>query len=304
MDELQKIRAFLDVVENGSFSAAARRQDVSISSIARRVASLEDELGVRLLNRNTRHLSVTEAGELYYKRTREAVRDLDSARVEACSYQATVKGTLRVSLRISVGVMVLPELHRFLNANPGLTVDLALTDERLDLLQHNIDVAVWVGHLNDSELIARLLSSGKRLLCASPKYLAQHGTPSHPSDLSGHQCLAFKAPTYSGTWNFSKGEERWDIKAEGPFSSSSGLALMSAAVSGMGLVVLQKYMIQKELEAGTLQVVLPEYEVSPTDAHSAIYAVYLHSRHLAPKARAFIDFLLSCFKENESTPVP
>lgn len=225
MDELQKIRAFIDVVENGSFSAAARRQDVSISSIARRVAALEDDLGVRLINRNTRRLSVTEAGEVYYRRTQDALRDLDSARVEATSYQSSVKGVLRVSLRVSVGVMVLPELNRFLEMHPGLAIELSLTDERIDLLKNNIDVAVWVGELNDSELIARLLSSGRRLTCGSPIYFDRHGVPEQPSDLADHQCLTFRAPDYDGTWRFTKGDERWEIRATGPFQSSSGLAL-------------------------------------------------------------------------------
>jgi DNA-binding transcriptional LysR family regulator len=304
MDELQKIRAFLDVVENGSFSAAARMQDASVSSVARRVAALEDDLGVRLLNRTTRKLAVTEAGELYYQRAREAVRDLDSARVEASSFQQSIKGVLRVSLRLSVGEMVIPELKRFLDDYPGLTVGLSLTDERLDLLQNNIDVAVWVGSLDDSELVARLLSSGRRLLCASPDYLARHGVPTHPSELSDHQCLAFRAPNYDGTWRFHKDGDLWNIRANGPLQSSSGLALMSAALSGLGIVVLQKYMVQKELEAGTLKAILTDYEVSPTDADSAIYAVYPHSRHLAPKARAFIDFLIGCFREIEAKPLP
>ncbi len=304
MDELLKIRTFIDVVENGSFSAAARRQDVSISSIARRVASLEEDLGVRLLNRNTRNLSVTEAGELYYRQSREAVRGLDAARVEATAFQETIKGLLRVSLRISVGMMVLPHLRRFLDEHPGMSIELSLTDERLDLLQNNIDVAVWVGPLDDSELIARQLSPGKRLLCASPDYLASHGTPQHPGDLSEHECLIFRASSYDQLWYFRQGEEIIEMTVDGPFQSSSGLALMSAAMSGMGLVVLQKYMIQDELEAGTLVAVLTDYEVSPTKADSSINVVYSHSRLLAPKARAFIDFLVSCFREIEARPLP
>lgn len=304
MDELLKIRTFIDVVENGSFSAAARKQDVSISSIARRVAALEEDLGVRLLNRNTRNLSVTEAGELYYRQSREAVRGLDAARVEATSFQEDIKGMLRVSLRISVGVMVLPKLERFLEEHPDLSIELSLTDERLDLLQNNIDVAVWFGPLDDSELIARHLSAGHRLLCASPDYIAKHGKPKRPEDLANHRCLTFKATSYSTKWFFKKDEEAIEMEVDGPFRSSSGLALMSAAISGMGLVMVQKYMIQNELDAGTLVPLLTDYEVSPTTSDSSINAVYSHSRMLAPKARAFIDFLVDCFKEIEQKPLP
>lgn len=304
MDELLKIRTFIDVVENGSFSAAARKQDVSISSIARRVASLEEDLGVRLLNRNTRNLSVTEAGQLYYDQSREAVRGLDAARVEATSFQEDIKGLLRVSLRISVGIMVLPKMQRFLAENPGLSVDVSLTDDRLDLLKNNIDVAVWLGTLDDSELIARQLSPGKRVLCASPRYLEENGTPKTPEDLKNHQCLTFRAAGYEPKWYFAREGETLEVEADGAFRSSSGLALMSAATSGMGLVVLQKYMIQDELDAGKLVRVLSDYDVSPTKTDPMISVVYSHSRMLAPKARAFIDFLVECFREIEDKPLP
>lgn len=299
MNELDKIHALIGAIENGSFAAAARQQDVSVSSIARRVAALEEDLGVRLVNRNTRRLSVTEAGDLYYRRTREAVRELEAAKLEATSFQHAVKGMLRVTLRVSVSLMILPLLARFLEANPGLSVDLALTDEPLDLLKNNIDVAVWIGQLSDSEMIARLLSPGHRIICASPDYLARRGTPQSPDDLAEHDCLAFRAANYDGVWRLSKGEQRWNIRANGPFQSSSALALMAVAASGLGLVMLQQHMVQKELDAGTLVPVLTDYFVSPTEADTAVYAVYPHSRHLAPKARAFIDFLIACFKESD-----
>jgi DNA-binding transcriptional LysR family regulator len=297
MDELYKIRAFLDVVDHGSFSAAARHAGVSVSSVARRIAALEDELGVRLLNRNTRRLSLTEAGTNFFQRTKEVIRELDSAKVEAQSFQTTITGLLRVSLRISVGMLVLPRVGEFLERHPGLVLDLSLTDERLDLLQNHIDVAVWIGQLSDSELIARLLSRGRRLVCASPDYLARHGEPSHPRELSDHLCMPHRAPNYDGTWRFTKGDERWDVCANGSFQSSSPLALMSAGMSGLGLVVLQYYMVASALKEGTLRAVLTDYEVSPTDADASIYAVYPHSRHLSPKARAFIDFLVDLFGE-------
>lgn len=296
MDELYKIRAFLGVVEHGSFSAASRHEGVSVSSIARRVAALEEDLGVRLLNRNTRSLSVTEAGQLFHDRTRDAVRELDSARLEASSYQTDVKGVLKVSMRVSMGEMVLPRIRTFLERHPDITMDFSLTDERLDLLQNNIDVAVWIGQLNDSELIARLLSHGRRVVCASPEYLEQHGEPQHPLDLSNHICMPHRAASYDGTWRFSKDGERWDIPANGPFQSSSPLALMSTAMSGLGLVVLQIYMIERALKEGTLKAILTDFEVSSTEADTAIYAVYPHSRYLSPKARAFIDFLIESFQ--------
>lgn len=295
MDDLVKIRAFIDVVNDGSFSAAARRQAVSTSSIARRVASLEDELGVRLVNRNTRSLSVTQAGEVYYEKARAALFDLEKARSEAASFQDEVKGILRVSLRISVGAAVLPRIKKFLDDHPNVELELDLTDERPDLLKNSIDVAVWVGELKDSELIARRLHPGKRLVCASPEYLAEAGKPVHPDDLANHECLIFRAPDYDGIWRFRKGGEVFEIVGKSSFRSSSGPALMAAALAGQGIVVVQKYMVEKELEAGTLVPILSDYEVDLSGTDSGIYAIYPHSRHLPPKTRAFIDFLLDCF---------
>lgn len=304
MDELYKIRAFLGVVEKGSFSAAARHEGVSVSSIARRVAALEEDLGVRLLNRNTRSLSVTEAGAHFCERTKEAVRELDSAKLEATSFQTSVKGMLKVSMRVSIGAMVLPKIKEFLERHPDVTLDLSLTDERLDLLQNTIDVAVWIGQLNDSDLIARLLSPGRRVVCASPGYLEQHGIPQHPSELQNHVCLPHRAPNYDGTWRFTKDGERFDFRANGSFQSSSPLALMSTAMAGLGLVVLQYFMVEAELKAGTLVAVLTDYHVSPTEADTAIYAVYPHSRYLSPKARAFIDFLVELFQQVDTEHLP
>jgi DNA-binding transcriptional LysR family regulator len=163
---------------------------------------------------------------------------------------------------------------------------------------------VWIGQLDDSDLIARLLSPGRRIVCGSPAYLAKHGVPQHPHELVDHVCLPHRAPNYDGTWRFSKDGERFDHRATGSFQSSSPLALTSTALSGLGLVVLQYYMVECELKAGTLQAVLSDYHVSPTQADTAIYVVYPHSRLLSPKARAFIDFLVELFKRVDSAPMP
>jgi DNA-binding transcriptional LysR family regulator len=302
-DEFLKIRTFIDVVEHGSFSAAARHENGSVSALARRVSALEEDLGVRLVNRNTRSLSITDAGQLFYERACELVRDLESAKAAAASFQETVKGVLRVSLRVSVGVLILPLIKAFLEANPGLRIEVDLTDERHDLLKNGIDVAVWVGELDDSDLIARVLSPGRRLLCGSPDYFEQYGVPDHPDQLRRHMCLPHRATGYDGTWRFAKDGEKWTIQADGPFATSSGLALMYAARSGLGLVVLQHYMVAEDLRAGRLRAVMTDFDVRPRDSDAMIHAVYPHSRLLSPKARAFIDFLASSFAAADQ-PIP
>ncbi|MDB5512191.1 MAG: Transcriptional regulator, LysR family [Enterovirga sp.] len=301
MDELSSIRAFIEVIESGSFSAAARRADASISSVARQVKALEDSLGVRLLNRTTRNQSLTEAGQIFYDRARAVVQELNAAKRDASSFQDSVKGLLRVTLRISTGsTMILPALPAFLERHPGLTIDVSLTDERLDLVANNIDVAVWLGHLDDSRIIAKRLSPSRRLLCGSPSYFQRRGIPENPDDLVHHNCLVFKANYYGNSWRFTKGGERVDIPVSGNLRSNTGPVLLSAALSGLGLVVLQEYMVRAALKDGTLQTVLSEYEVSPTEADTALYAVFPHSRGISPKARVFVDFLVELFKGREA----
>lgn len=297
MDELSCIRAFIEVTESGSFSAAARRADSSISSVARQVKSLEDSLGVRLLNRTTRHQSLTDAGQIFYDRVRAVVQDLNAAKRDASSFQDSVKGLLRVTLRISTAsTMILPALPAFLESHPGLTIDVSLTDERLDLVAHNIDVAVWLGHLDDSRIIAKRLSPSRRVLCGSPGYFKRMGIPEAPSDLARHNCLVFKSNYYGSSWRFTRDGSSLDVPVEGNLRSNTGPVLLSAALSGLGLVVLQEYMVRTALRAGELQTVLTEYEVSPTEADTALYAVYPHSKGMSPKARVFVDFLVDLFR--------
>ena len=204
MDEFTQIKTFIRVVQAGSFSAAARDSS-SISSVARQVKSLEDSLGMRLLNRTTRSLSLTDAGQHFYSRACELVRDFNSIVSETRSLQDEVRGTLKVTLRVSAGTtIVVPELPAFLKKYPELALDIHLTDERLDLVSNGIDVALWLGDLPDSELVARRLSPSNRIVCATTDYLAHNGIPTTPAELAKHNCLVFAGPHYKDRWIFFK----------------------------------------------------------------------------------------------------
>jgi DNA-binding transcriptional LysR family regulator len=304
MDELASIKSFVEVIDSGGFSAAARRANVSVSSMARQVKALEDHLGTRLLNRTTRSQSLTEAGRLFYDRVRELVRELDAAKKDVQSFQKDVKGLLRVTLRVSSASIILPALPSFLERHPDLTLDLSLTDERLDLVANGIDVAVWLGHLADSGLVARRLCPSWRVVCGSPAYFTRHGTPKKPIDLANHNCLVFKANRYGNVWKFTNGNEQVDVLVNGNIRSETGQVLLSGALSGLGLVLLQEYMVRSALAAGTLRTVLTEYDVSPTEGDTALYAVYPHSRGMSRNTRAFIDFLVALFRERKPANQP
>ena len=300
MNELGRVRTFIKVVEAGSFSAAARHES-SVSSVARQVKSLEDELGVRLLSRNSRRLSLTEPGRVFYERARAISNDLDAAKHEATSFQDSVKGLLKVSLRVSAGAsLITPALPAFLKQYPELTIDVTLTDERVDLIANNIDVAVWMGDLPDSDIVARQLSTSRRIMCGSPAYFKARGIPKDPEELHQHNCLIFSAPNYPDSWIFEKDGARQEVRVAGNMRSSNGLALLSAALADLGLIVVHEWMVRPQLAEGRLIRVFDEYAIKPTLAEAPVHVVFPSSRGLSLKVRTFVDFLVALFSDPQS----
>jgi len=296
MDEFTCIRTFMKVVEAGSFSSAAR--DTSVSAVARQVKSLEDDLGVRLLNRNTRSLSLTDAGRRFYERVKSLSNELDSAVLEAKSLQDEVKGLLRVSLRVAVGTtVVVPALPKLLALYPELCLEVLLTDERQDLISNNIDVAVWLGHLPDSQIVARRLSPSQRIVCGTPAYFERHGFPRTPQDLSQHDCLLYTAASFSTRWAFTKGGEHVEVEPTGSIRTDNGLVLLSAALEDIGIIVVHEWMVRHLIVEGRLVKVLTDYVVNPRPGDADLFAVWPSSRGMSRKVRAFVDFLVETFAD-------
>lgn len=301
LDELKLDRAFVQIVKSGSMSAAARQLDTSVTSIARQLNRLESSLGVRLLNRTTRSQSLSEAGALYYQRLVELLNQMDVIKRDVASFQQGTKGRLRVHLRTSIGLqVVVPALPKFFCKNPDVTLDLTLTDERVDLVAEAIDVAMWLGNLQDSSLVARRLSPSMRVMCASPEYLKQHGEPKVPADLAKHNCLLFLARNYLNRWRLTRDEETVEIPVNGNLQTDNGAVLRTSALNGLGIVMLQRSMVQEDLNKGQLVEVMTDYEVSPTEFDTALYVVYPSSKRLSPKTRAFVDFLISLFRNQQN----
>ena len=296
MDEFARIQTFIRVVEAGSFSAAAR-QDSSISSVARQVKSLEDELGVRLLNRSTRSLSLTEPGRAFYERVSAIARNLNNAKSEAKSFQESVKGVLRVSLRVSAGTtIIVPALPALLEQYPELSLEISLTDERLDLVANNIDVAVWMGNLPDSEIVAKRLSPTQRIICGSPAYFEEHKVPKTPADLRRHNCILFTARSYGNVWGFTRDGRHEDIEVGGNVRSSNGLVLLSAALADIGVIMVHEWMVRFHMSQGRLIRVLSDYTVNPKAGEAELYAVYPSRVGVSRKVRVFLDFLCELFR--------
>ena len=293
MDRLAAVEAFVRVAEAQSFSGAAARIGSSKSAVSRLVSALEADLGVRLFHRTTRSLSLTEAGRGYFERTSRILADLQEADLAVSQLQAAPRGLLRVSAPMSFGFLHLaPALPEFFREHPEVSADVTMSDRFVDLIDEGFDIAVRIGVLEDSALIARRLAPIRLAICASPAYLAAHGTPLVPDDLKSHECLTNSNMASSREWRLrSPDGHPLTIEVSGRLSCNNGDALRVSAVEGMGVIIMPTFIIGADVKAGRLVRVLQDF----VPADIALYAVYPPTRHLSPKVRAFVDFLAARF---------
>jgi DNA-binding transcriptional LysR family regulator len=291
--ELSALRTFIAVVESGGFSRAASVLESTTAAVSRRVAALEKRLGTRLLNRTTRTMSLTEAGERYYRDLIEILRALDEAEARATGEAAELGGTLRITAPVSFGARRLsPLLTDFMALHPQLKVVLILDDSYRDLVSEGLDLAIRIGELKESSLIARPLSNVRRYLCASPGYLAQHGEPTKPAQLMEHACLHYNNVMLREEWNLVGPNGPELVSVSGPLSANNGDVLREAAIGGQGIAVLPDFLVEDELASGRLQRILKDYE--PPDY--GLYAVWASGGFMPTKIRLLVDFLLERFQ--------
>jgi DNA-binding transcriptional LysR family regulator len=295
MDQLSALRAFCRVVEAGGFSAAAAGLNVSHTVMSKQVRQLEGLLGAQLLNRTTRRLALTEAGQAYYERARRILDDLHDADLAVSRHQAVPRGVLRVNAPMAFGTLDMAQwLPGFMARYPELKVDLVCNDRFVDLIEEGFDVAVRLAReMPDSSLMARKLATTDTMLVASPAYLKRCGTPEMPEDLAHHNCLTYTLVARPNEWIFSSPDGRHvTVTISGSFQSNTGIALRSAALGGVGIATAASFIVHDDLERGDLVQVLPAYRMRPRD----IYAVYPHNRHLSPKVRAFVDYACEVYR--------
>jgi DNA-binding transcriptional LysR family regulator len=294
MDTVAGMRIFTRVVEAGSFSAAGRQLGIAPSSASRRINDLEDDLGARLFHRTTRKLSLTEAGRLYYERAAKIVLEVDEAKLALSQIGAAPSGILRLTVPASVGRLhIVPAVAAFQDKFPAVRFVLSVTDRVVDLVEEGFDLAIRVGGLRDSSLIARKIGSGRRVVCAGPAYLDKRGVPTTPAGLANHNCLTFRSHPGSNVWKFRGPDRASEVRVTGSFFADNGEALCAAALAGLGLILVPEWLVGIEIRNGNLREVLPEFRAVPEA--SPLHAVYPHQRHLPPKVRAFIDFLAARF---------
>lgn len=284
------LRLFLRLAATSNISKAGEELAISPAVASAQLRKLEQDLGVRLVHRTTRKVSLTEEGVAFLPHAEEVLASVEAARFAVGAGSFVPKGTLRVTAPASFGRMhLVPALKTFMENNPQLHIDLRLTDSIVDLVEGGFDVAIRDAQLKDSNLIARKLAADKRIVCASPEYIATYGEPRSPKDLANHQCVNLAGLE---TWTFSTDKGTETIKTQGRFRTDHGEAMRQACVDGLGIGVNATWSVHQYLQSGELVQVLRSY---PLTSEAAIWAIYPSSRLLAPKVRAFIDYFANYF---------
>ena len=289
MDKLTSMLVFTKVAKAGSFASAAKELGLSRAMATKHVMQLENGLGIRLLNRTTRNLSLTEVGMVYLERCLQILDEMEEMELAVTRLQTEPRGLLKVSATPFFGAYHLaPAIAAYTEVYPDVNVELMLQAGYVDLIEEGFDLAIHLDELRDSSLIARKLGTSQRLVCGSPNYFKKRGMPRTPDDLRKFNCLVNSSLPPRDQWQFSvPGGETTVVRVTGTMHSNVADALRMAALSGLGLVLLPTYMVGQDIRKGRLQVVLTDYVPSPLEIH----AVYPHRKHLSAKVRTFVDFL-------------
>ncbi|WP_345335249.1 LysR family transcriptional regulator [Ferrimonas pelagia] len=282
---IDHLRLFVRLASTYNISQAGQELGLSPAVASAHINKLEEGLGVRLVHRTTRKVSLTPEGNAFLPHAEEVLASVEAARASVGVGEITPTGTLRVTAPASFGRLhLIPALKGFLARYPELTVDFRFSDSIIDMVEGGFDVAIRDAELKDSTLIARKLASDRRIVCAAPNYLAEHGTPNSPADLRAHQCI-----TLAGleTWTFNSPSGEQSLKVQGQFRTDNGDAMRDACVAGLGIAMNSTWSVYRQLQQGKLVQILAAH---PMVSNTAIWAVYPSSRLLAPKVRAFIDY--------------
>jgi DNA-binding transcriptional LysR family regulator len=293
MDRFDEMRAFTAVVDAGSFVRAAEALQISKTAVSRLVGDLETRLGLRLLHRTTRRLSLTAEGEVFNARCRDLLAGVEEAEAEVTARADAAVGVLRLNVPVSFGLLHLAPLWPlFLQQHPFVTLDVTLSDRIVDLVEEGYDVAVRIAQLPASSLISRRLATTRLVLCASPEYLRRHGTPAHPAEIAQHTAFSYTLLATGDTWNFDGPDGPVSVKVTPRMRSNSGDVCCAAALQHQGIVLQPTFLIGPQLRTRALVEILPAYR----STELGVYAVYPSRKHVTPKVRVLIDFLAQALR--------
>lgn len=288
MDRFLEMQTFCAVVDAGSFVGGADALGFSRAAVSRYVGDLESRLGVRLLHRTTRRLSLTDEGELFYARCRELLAGVEEAEAELGSRSGDARGLLRVNVPVTFGVLHLAPLWgAFRERHPQVRLDITLSDRVVDLVEEGYDLAIRIATLPSSTLVSKRLATTRMVLCASPQYLERHGVPRHPAELARHAVIGYSYWSSGDEWHFDGPDGRVSVRTDPCIHTNSGDTCRAAALAHQGVILQPSFLVGPDLAAGALVELMPAYR----SIELGIYAIYPTRKHLAPKVRALLDFL-------------
>lgn len=292
MDRFLEMQTFNAVVDAGSFVKAADALDLSKAAVSRYVVDMETRLGVRLLHRTTRKLSLTEEGQVFYARSKELLAELQEAEDEVTARSDAASGLLRINAPFAFGILHLAPLWgEFKALHPKVSLDVTLADRLVDLVEEGYDVAIRIAKLENSTLVSKRLATTRIVLCASPQYLAQHGTPQHPSELINHAIISYSYRSAKDEWTFTGPQGTVSVKTKPCIHTNNGDTCRAAALSHQGVILQPTFLVGKDLADGSLVELMPSYR----SEELGIYAVYPTRKHVSAKVRALIEFLATHF---------
>ena len=296
MDTLNGMALFVSAVESKSFSQAARLLGITPSAVSKQISKLEDQLGVVLLKRSTRSLSLTDIGALYFERAKRIMEEVEETQSLVTGSNADPQGQLRVNVPTAIGQMeVAPAVPEFIRRYPKVQIVLKTTDKVTELHQDSPDVAIWIGEFNDTRFVSRKLLSNLRQVCGTPDYFQRHGIPESPKDLAGHNCLTHPVYHPNHTWTFTRERRQYPVRVAGSLETDNYLVLLSGVLSGMGISLMPAYLLNAKLRSGELVTVLNEYKT----VDNPVFALYPRARYPSPKVQAFVEFLQERFSGDE-----
>jgi len=294
MDKLLAMNTFVRIVDCGSLTDAAKALGKSLPSVVRMLAALESNLGVRLLNRTTRRISLTEEGRHYLEQCQRILADIEEAENALSAEQSEPQGKLTVSAPAQFGQMhVSPLVTDFIERYEKISVDLLLLDRVVNLVEEGVDVGIRIAHLDDSTMIAKPVGHIRRVVCASPELLKKTGPITHPKQLADHDCVRFTHITTGGQWQFLENNKQISVHVDGRYSSNQAAASIKACAAGAGFGMFLSYMIEPHLKSGELQVILQEFELPPVPVN----VVYAHARLMSTRTRVFVDWMAKGLRE-------
>lgn len=292
MDRFLEMQTFTAVVDAGSFVKAADALAISKAAVSRYVVDMETRLGVRLLHRTTRRLSLTDEGQIFYARSKELLAGLAEAEAEITSRNEAASGLLKINAPFTFGVLHLAPLWGgFMAQHPQVQLEVTLADRLVDLVEEGYDVAIRIASLENSTLVSKRLASTRMVLCASPQYLKLHGTPTHPRELADHAVISYSYWSTKDEWHFTGPQGVVRVKTKPCMHTNNGDTCRVAALDSQGIILQPSFMVSGDLAAGTLVELMPEFR----SMELGIYAVYPTRKHVSPKVRALIDFLTHHF---------